>query len=320
MPTPRKSQISLAETPYYHCVSRCVRRAFLCGTDKFTGQSYEHRRGWVEQRLLKLAKVFAIDVCAYAVMSNHTHVVLHVDKHKALSWTTEEVLHRWHMLHRGTILTRKFLSLSQRQTMSEAEIKTVGQSAKIYRERLYDISWFMRLLNEYIARQANKEDDCTGRFWEGRFKSQALMDETALAACMVYVDLNPVRANIAANPEQSDYTSIQKRIEAARLHKQPRDLFPFTGPKNQRTGHAIPFCLQDYLQLVKDTARHFDTSRYDKVTGFKDIKNLPVLKQAGLSAESWHLLITGVETQFSTRICLATIRRKLSQHKKRKLA
>nr|WP_018983176.1 hypothetical protein [Salinimonas chungwhensis] len=253
-------------------------------------------------------------------MSNHTHVVLHVDKHKALSWTTEEVLHRWHMLHRGTILTRKFLSLSQRQTMSEAEIKTVGQSAKIYRERLYDISWFMRLLNEYIARQANKEDDCTGRFWEGRFKSQALMDETALAACMVYVDLNPVRANIAANPEQSDYTSIQKRIEAARLHKQPRDLFPFTGPKNQRTGHAIPFCLQDYLQLVKDTARHFDTSRYDKVTGSKDIKNLPVLKQAGLSAESWHLLITGVETQFSTRICLATIRRKLSQHKKRKLA
>ena len=57
----RKRQVSLADTRYYHCISRCVRRAFLCGEDHFTGQSYEHRRGWVEDRLLALAKVFCID-------------------------------------------------------------------------------------------------------------------------------------------------------------------------------------------------------------------------------------------------------------------
>jgi REP element-mobilizing transposase RayT len=89
MPQPRKNQISLIDTPYYHCVSRCVRRSFLCGTDKFTGQNYEHRRGWVEERLLFLSSVFAIDICAYAVMSNHTHMVLHVDKEMAESWSKE---------------------------------------------------------------------------------------------------------------------------------------------------------------------------------------------------------------------------------------
>ena len=64
MPQPRSRQISLSDTPYYHCVSRCVRRSFLCGIDNYSGQSYEHRRGWVEDRLLFLSSVFAIDICA----------------------------------------------------------------------------------------------------------------------------------------------------------------------------------------------------------------------------------------------------------------
>ncbi|KPV99019.1 hypothetical protein AN213_03216 [Pseudoalteromonas sp. P1-8] len=78
----KKRQISLSDTRYYHCVSSCVCRAFLCGEDKFTGNSYEHRLGWVGERLL-LAQVFCIDVCAFVVMSNHTHVVLYIDDKKA---------------------------------------------------------------------------------------------------------------------------------------------------------------------------------------------------------------------------------------------
>ena len=94
MPKVRKSQISLASTPYYHCVSRCVRRGFLCGEDPYTGKSDEHRREWVEDRLHQLTQIFVIDVCAYAVMSNHTHVVLHVNQEQAESWSQREVIER----------------------------------------------------------------------------------------------------------------------------------------------------------------------------------------------------------------------------------
>jgi REP element-mobilizing transposase RayT len=103
MPRPREFQISLSDTPYYHCISRCVRRAFLCGKDKQTHQSYEHRRQWVEGKIERLPYIFAIEVCAYAVMSNHTHLVLHVNEQQAISWNTTEVLTRWHSLFKGTL-------------------------------------------------------------------------------------------------------------------------------------------------------------------------------------------------------------------------
>ncbi len=187
----RRRQVSLVDTKYYHCISRCVRRAFLCGEDRFTGKSFEHRRGWVEDKLLTLAKAFCIDVCAYAVMSNHTHLVLYVDDKKANRLNDKAIVIRWHKLCKGTLLTQKYM---QGEKLSKAELIFFSQTVNQYRERLASISWFMRLLNEDIARKANKEDNCTGRFWEGRFKSQALLDEAALAACMAYVDLNPIRA------------------------------------------------------------------------------------------------------------------------------
>ncbi len=63
----RSQQVSLEDTPYYHCISRCVRRAFLCGEDHVTGENYEHRKSWVVEKLKELSEVFAIDICAYVI-------------------------------------------------------------------------------------------------------------------------------------------------------------------------------------------------------------------------------------------------------------
>ena len=217
MPKPRKQLVSLEATPYYHCVSRCVRRAFLCGTDS-EGRSFEHRRGWIEKLMLDQAQVFCIDIAAYAVMSNHFHVVLHVSQQRVRNLTGLEVVQRWHQLYQGTLLSQKF---ERGEVLSASQHAMLNERIDEWRERLMSISWFMRRLNETVARLANEEDQCTGHFWEGRFKSQALLDEKALAACMAYVDLNPVRAAMAKTPEESEHTSVKKRAEKAREAHSP---------------------------------------------------------------------------------------------------
>lgn len=212
MTKPRSALISLSDTPWYHVVNRCVRRAFLCGQDSTTGQNFDHRWGWIETRIRELASVFTIDVAAYAVMSNHYHVVLRVDSSRASALDDEAVLRRWTQLFAGPLLVQRYLS-EARCKMGQAECDKVAEFAAIYRGRLHDLSWFMRVLNESIARQANAEDGCTGRFWEGRFKSQALLDEQALLAAMAYVDINPIRAGMAESLPQSLHTSVKARLD-----------------------------------------------------------------------------------------------------------
>ena len=280
MPQPRRSQISLEDTPYYHCCSRVVRRAFLCGDDKYSGENYDHRRSWVETLLLKLSTVFAIDVAAFAVMSNHLHVVLRIDVDTVNAWSDREVLEKWHQLFKGNNLTQQFVKGELVQTQQVTQLKHLIAT---YRSRLCDISWFMRCLNEPIARLANQEDNCTGRFWEGRFKSQALLDNTALLACMAYVDLNPIRANLASTPEVSENTSIKLRIEAALSKEQPKALLPFKGNEFENQPQGIDFSLQDYLELVDDTGRII---RHDK-NGRISKNTSKILTRLNISQKNW---------------------------------
>ncbi|WP_043739223.1 transposase [Thioalkalivibrio nitratireducens] len=215
MPYPRSALVSLDATPWYHVISRCVRRAFLCGEDAVTGRNYEHRRGWIVERLEQLAGVFAIDVAAYAVMSNHAHLVLRVDAERAQAWSQDEVLRRWTRLYVGPELVQHYVRNGE-GGLCPAQLDAVHGWAETYRSRLADLSWFMRVLNQSIARMANAEDQVTGRFWEGRFKSHALLDEAAVLTAMAYVDLNPIRARMATVPEDSAFTSIAERLRKLR--------------------------------------------------------------------------------------------------------
>ena len=104
----RRELLSIETTPYYHVISRCVRRAYLCGTDNFSGKNYEHRKAWVVERLRELDKVFTIDLCAYAVMSNHIHLVVRLDNARANSLSDEAVIRRWARLYQLPVLIQRY--------------------------------------------------------------------------------------------------------------------------------------------------------------------------------------------------------------------
>ncbi|MEQ1905567.1 MAG: hypothetical protein ABL888_15365 [Pirellulaceae bacterium] len=199
-----------AEVCVVHAVQRCVRRAFLAGCDAVSGRDFDHRREWIRRRLEVLASVFGIDVLNYAILSNHMHLVLRTRPDVVATWSDREVAERWLRLFPGRRLD-EYLGQPTENDIESLAADT--KSLKNIRIRLTDITWFMRSVSEPIARMANREDDCTGRFWEGRFKAQRITDEAGLLACSMYVDLNPIRAGVAKSPETSGYTSAFDRIK-----------------------------------------------------------------------------------------------------------
>ena len=293
MTRPRSQLIALDSTPFYHCVARCVRRAFLCGTDSYSGKCFDHRKPWVIARLKHLEQAFAIDIAGYAIMSNHYHLILHADKARTLRWSREEIIRRWLLLYKGPAVIHRF---QEGLPMSSSEMLLVDKLVSVWRARLCNISWFMACLNEYIARRANREDDCTGRFWEGRFKSQALLDETALISCMAYVDLNPIRAGLAKSPASSNFTSLQQRIFEARqsqqLNKKPKLMAFRDAVDEQSNSTSIPFNLEDYQQLVEWTA---DAIRQSGEAGPSVTPSM--LPKLGLTALQWQVLALEVQKQ-----------------------
>ncbi|MCX2983437.1 transposase [Halieaceae bacterium IMCC14734] len=301
MTTPRRTQISLDDTPYYHCISRCVRRAFLCGKDRYSGQDFSHRRQWLLDRIKQVAAAFAVDIAAYAIMNNHYHLVLRVDRKQAQSWTDHEVIERWCTLFRGPLLVQGYLC---GEALSAAEGETVSAIAGVWRKRLMDISWYMRCLNEYVARQANREDGCTGRFWEGRFKAQALLDDRAVLSCMAYVDLNPVRAGLAQGLTDSDFTSIQERLwelsdrqqraqePEVDVHTSTASLLPFTGAQaGAGMGTQLPVTLRAYIELVDWTGRVVRADKRGAIA--RDAP--PALRALQLDSDQWLELTLDVQ-------------------------
>lgn len=264
----RKYQISLEDTPFYHIYNRCVRRAFLCGTDKYSGKCYEHRRQLIVDRIELLASAFHIDVSNYAIMSNHYHMILRVNSTK--DWDEFQVLTAWSKLCKIDNYCDSFI---KGEALNKAQLFWVKKKAAMYRRRLMDISWFMKLLNEHIARLANKEDEVTGTFFESRFKSQALLDAKALLTCMAYVDSNPIRAAMAATAETSNYTSVQQRIKNTSsflLDFAAIDDFP-------------DFNLADYCELVNTSGQAIATNK----KAFVDNKMPAILVLLGTNDNIW---------------------------------
>ena len=303
MSVPRSDQINIDSTPYYHVMARCVHRSYLCGRDNVTQKDYSHRKEWIIARLKFLAQVFSIKIAAYAVMSNHYHVVLFVDDEAAKSWKDEEIKSRWAAIF----------------PQDAKKCAHIAAKISVWRDRLTSISWFMRCINESIAVASNDEDGCSGRFWEGRFKCQALLDEGALLSAMAYVDLNPVRAGIAQTPEESESTSIYERIRCMSkktqdnaVANQPTKILPFANClKGQKK--KIEFALQDYLELVDYTGKIFRDDKVGAIPG----NLLPILRRLNFDNVGWISMVKDLHHNFyyavGNEVCLVDF----SKNKKR---
>ena len=268
----------------FHVVSRCVRQAWLCGRDSATGRDFSHRKRQIEERIIELAAQFAIGVYAYAVMNNHVHLVVRTMPELTDTWHDLDVLRRW-------------FSVSRRKGDTDASIEqralaSSGNAARIaeYRLRLGNLSWFMRFLNESIARTANAEDGCKGRFWEGRFRCQALLDDAAVLSAMTYVDLNPVRAKIVTAPEAAEYVSFRQRSDRMRARREaPEPLAPIAGP-----GAVLAISEREYLTLVDETGRLLHAGK----PGVIDRMLPSIVRRVGLSENAWLLQVQGTQSRY----------------------
>ncbi len=270
----RRDSVHPDQPGFYHCISRCVRRAYLCGHDAETGRNFDHRRRWIESRIDHLSSLFCIDIYAYAIMSNHFHLVVRTDPHRAKKLTDSQVIRRWRAVYQLSPSRQPKASLST----------PPPEQIEVWRQRLGDLSWFMKALNEPIARIANREDDCKGHFWESRFRSVPLLDEKAVIACMVYVDLNPVRSGEVSRVDRSRFTSIRRRLSKKRTGNSRTP----TGPvfSNSRKPTQLSISSQNYTQLVDWSAQKHRHQRSKKS------KPPTALRRMGAESKAW-LEVTG---------------------------
>lgn len=204
MTTARRNLVNPTVTRWYHCISRCVRGALLMAEGR------NDRKEWLEHRLELLSENFAVSVGGFAILDNHLHILCRLDPDAAKNWSAEDVVQRW-----INIYPPKGVDLADRAAVHDWVIREAQDETRVgkMRTRLADLGWFMKSLKEPLARMANKADGCRGPFWEGRYKSIAIMDEEALLATCAYIDLNVVSAGIAETPETSQHTSVKQRVE-----------------------------------------------------------------------------------------------------------
>ena len=265
-----------------------MRRAFLCGEDVYTCRSFEHRRQWVEDRLRDLGEIFAVSIWGFAVMSNHQHVVVQTLPEVAAVWSDLEVAERW---------VRLFPRPGQTPELRAAVLTGHAERIAMLRARLADLSWFMRALSEPIARRANKEDVCKGRFWEGRFKCQALLDDTAVIAAMAYVDLNPVRAGMCETLEDSHHTSARQRI--TEIEAEPasatRALAPVLGIRGLS---VLRMSQAQYLGLVDCAGRQIRADKRGAIAG----PPAALVARPGVRSTQWAQQIMAVGSGFGRAV------------------
>ena len=254
----RARLVDLSISRWYHCISRCVRKASLLGEGPFD------RKAWIENRLEELAQIFAVTVGGFSVLDNHLHVLVRLDPDVGAGWSDEDVVRRWGRLHPPRDKARKVFPVSDQWVQDRLADPAWLAST---RDRLLSISEFMKSLKEPLARLANRQDKMRGAFFEERFKSIAVLDEEALLATSVYVDLNPVAAGLAQAPESSPHTSVKQRVDHVESQRRTADLA--AAQQGSVAGSRAAGGLEESLWLCPiEDRRGLDSAREGMIQGF----------------------------------------------------
>ena len=293
-----------------HCMSRCVRHAHLLSDDPDPVIASE-RRDWVFDDIIRAAKVLAVEVICVSVMGNHIHIIIFTRPDIVAEWSDEPCARQWLEVYPP-------LKSGKRVPVTEEHVADILNDYKYLdgvRRRLSSVGEFHKLVKQPTAKRANKQDGVTGAFWSGRFKSKPILDELALLATMVYVDLNPVRAGIAETPESSSHTSIQERIRLRQAYSLQQS-YQGRVPTNDQDGSWLcPFggdpemnplagvTLEDYLALVDWTGRII---RSDKRGAIDDARP-PILERLGVEAGGWRGLLTALEREQPGSVIATTV-------------
>jgi len=315
---PRSDVIREGEVGVYHVWTRCVRRAFLCGTDPYTGQDYNYRRDWICNFEQRLAALFGIEIGFHAELSNHLHLIVRARPDVVETWSDEEVARKMKAVYR-------LVKSKDGQTISELTDRELAielsdpENVATLRKRLSSVSIFMQVLCEHVGRRGNREDGSSGHFWEDRFKARDLEDESAVLVCGIYIDLNQIRAGEALKPEESPHTSAYDRIEArdARAAGKASDGMPadgwlceltlderseaYAGPARSQTPWRasdkglLPITLNDYLELLDWTGR---TTREGKPGAIPE-ELAPILERLEINQDIWTDLVTKFDKLFT---------------------
>lgn len=247
----------------------------------------------------------AVELICFAVMDNHMHNILRIRPDVVREWPDREVARRWLAVCPGRRETDSAAPPPPTQEQIDA-LTADKEQLEVCRERLCSLSWHQRLLKEHLARRANNEDQLSGCFFENRFASVRLLDIYSLLVCAMYVDLNPIRAGMAATPETSTHTSVYRRIKAWRAHTGKRGsrladrrsaafLSPMDegspppdGPQATKGFRAsddgfLPFSLEEYLRLLDWSGREVLLEKRGQIPA----KCAPILDRLEVDPAFW---------------------------------
>lgn len=317
MPSPRYLTVNNDVAGIYHNTSRCVRQEHLFDLHKETGIDYSYRKDWIVDRARFLSEAYCIEVLTYSVMANHYHICLLNRPEKAAALTPEEVGRAWdrvHPLKDGAVVPND--PEATRRSHLEAFVRN-QERVKTIRARLHNISWFMRDLNENIARRCNKEDGRKGHFWEDRFNCQRVTGLGALMTCMAYVDLNPVRAALAEDLEGCRHTGLKDHLLAHKANLQlealPKRPNPTLEEKlirlelermSRRADWLVPFgqkgsvleriSFESYVRIVEEAGKQIKENK----PGRLPVDLVPTLEALELDVDRWVQNVRGFRGLF----------------------